>query len=180
MVADAGGVYREDYSQPPLLLPLSLLGCRVRVEELTRGNAHSGATCKILGSEPLHGGAELQSLVVEPEMFEASVMVSGGEVGLEEMKLPQLKEELAARDAKRTGMKATLQRRLHALLMQAAIAQRAEEMDVGTEAEAGSEAGSEEEGSSDGERSSSSESVQQRGRKRQAPPDSSDEEGAHR
>ena len=54
-------------------------------------------------------------------MFAASVMLSGGDVALEEMKLPELKEELAVRGAVRSGMKAALQRRLHALLMQAAI-----------------------------------------------------------
>ena len=109
-------------------------------------------------------------------------MVAGGEVGLEEMKLPQLKEELAARDAKRVGMEPTLQRRLHALLMQAAIA-RAEEMqaDLPAEAEAESEAGEREE-ASDAETSSSSEPARQSGKKRPAAaaPDSSDEEGAHR
>ena len=40
---------------------------------------------------------------------------------------PQLKEELAARGSTRSGLKATLQRRLHGLLVQAAIAQRTEE-----------------------------------------------------
>ena len=87
-----------------------------------------------------------------------------------------------ARDAKRAGMKPTLQRRLHALLMQAAIA-RAEEMqaDLPAEAEAGSEAGEREE-ASDAETSSSSETARQSGRKRPAAaaPDSSDEEGAYR
>ena len=44
--------------------------------------------------------------------------------------LPQLKEELAAREAKRTGLKATLQRRLHGLLVQAAIEARGEEAET--------------------------------------------------
>ena len=57
-------------------------------------------------------------------------MAAGGALSLEEMKLPQLKEELAAREAKRTGLKVTLQRRLHGLLVQAAIEARdAEESD---------------------------------------------------
>ena len=74
------------------------------------------------------GGAELHTLVdvVERDMFAASTMAAGGDVAFEQMKLPQLKEELAARDAKRAGMKAVLQRRLHALLVHAAIARRAE------------------------------------------------------
>ena len=50
------------------------------------------------------------------EMFAKDVMVGGGTAALAQIKLPQLREELAARDARQTGMKATLQRRLHALL----------------------------------------------------------------
>ena len=52
------------------------------------------------------------------------------------MKLPQLKEELAARGSTRSGLKAALQRRLHGLLVQAAIAQRAEEQEQDDQAEA--------------------------------------------
>ena len=40
------------------------------------------------------------------------------------MKVAQLKVELAARGSTRTGLKATLQRRLHALIVQAAIERR--------------------------------------------------------
>ena len=53
-------------------------------------------------------------------------MKAGGELPFEAMKVPQLKEELAARDAKRSGLKAALQRRLHGLLVQAAILSRGE------------------------------------------------------
>ena len=45
--------------------------------------------------------------------------------GDEEMKIEQLKEELAARGSTRTGLKAVLQRRLHTLLLQAEIERRA-------------------------------------------------------
>ena len=47
--------------------------------------------------------------------------------------MPQLKEELAARASTRAGMKAVLQRRLHGMLIEAAIKQFAEdaEMDGG-------------------------------------------------
>ena len=54
-------------------------------------------------------------------------MAAGGELALEEMKLPQLKEELAAQGAPRVGLKAVLQRRLHGLLVQAAIEARGRE-----------------------------------------------------
>ena len=114
--------------------------------------------------DPLCGGPELQTFVVDEAMFAASVMLSGGDVALEEMKLPELEEELAARDAVRSGMKAALQRRLHALLMQAAIDAR--------RADAG------ESGDGDGGEGSD---TQHRGQKRGPPSraevDSSDEEG---
>ena len=44
------------------------------------------------------------------------------------MKVAQLKVELAERGSTRTGLKAVLQRRLHALIVQAAIERRASEM----------------------------------------------------
>ena len=51
-------------------------------------------------------------------------MEAGGELSFAEMKLPQLKEELEARGSTRSGPKAALQRRLHGLLIEAAIARR--------------------------------------------------------
>jgi len=75
------------------------------------GDAYSGRTCRFVALEPSCGGAELRTLVVDEEMFAKDVMVGGGTAALAQMKLPQLREELAARDARRTGMKATLQRR---------------------------------------------------------------------
>ena len=63
-------------------------------------------------------------------MFAADVMEAGGGVAFEEMKVPELKDELAARGSTRTGLKAVLQRRLHALLVQAAIERSAGEMDL--------------------------------------------------
>ena len=153
---------------------------------------YSGATCKILAEERSCGGAELHTLVVERDMIAASTMAAGGDVAFEQMKLPQLKEELAAREAKRAGMKAVLQRRLHALLVHAAIARRAEaqaDWPGGSEAgadEEGSDADEEQEGSdaSGAESLSAPEVVQQRGKKRRVGrpvvADSSDEEHAHR
>ena len=55
-------------------------------------------------------------------------MAAGGEVALfEAMKVDQLKVELAERGSTRSGRKAILQCRLHALLMQAAIERRRRE-----------------------------------------------------
>ena len=45
--------------------------------------------------------------------FHGNLQAAGGELSFEEMKLPQLKEELAARGSKRSGLKGSLQRRLH-------------------------------------------------------------------
>jgi hypothetical protein len=45
----------------------------------------------------------------------AGAMEAEGGVAFEAMKVAQLKEELAARGSMRTGLKATLQRRLHSL-----------------------------------------------------------------
>lgn len=165
LVEGEGSIPREDRSSPPLLVPLLLLGCKVHVQELTQGGAYSGGTCTVLRVDPSCGGPELRTFVVDEAMFAASVMLSGGDVALEEMKLPELKEELAVRGAVRSGMKAALQRRLHALLMQAAIDAR--------RADAG------ESGDGDGEQEG------HRGQKRGRLPsagavvDSSDEEGPH-
>ena len=46
------------------------------------------------------------------------------------MKVAQLKEELAARGSTRTGLKMVLQRRLHAMLVQAEIERCAQLMDM--------------------------------------------------
>ena len=54
-------------------------------------------------------------------------MESTTEVPFEAMKVAQLKEELAARGSTRTALKAVLQQRLHALLVQAAIQAYADE-----------------------------------------------------
>ena len=66
-------------------------------------------------------------MVLTEDMFAATEMLAGGEVAFEAMKLmDQLKAELAERGSTRSGRKAILQRRLHALLvqLQAAIERR--------------------------------------------------------
>jgi hypothetical protein len=65
-----------------------------------------------------------------PLTFAATEMVAGGEVAFEAMKVEQLKAELAERGSTRSGRKAILQRRLHALLVQDAIERCGENMDV--------------------------------------------------
>ena len=70
---------------------------------------------------------QAETLILNESMFAASAMVSGLEMELEEMKLPQLKEELGARGVPRVGIKSVLQRRLHGLMVQAAIEARMDE-----------------------------------------------------
>ena len=121
------------------LVPLTLLGCKVEVRELSAGGAYAGSTYAITKLQPACGGPQLQTLVLDEATFAASAMEAGGELSFEEMKLPQLKAELAARDSTRSGLKATLQRRLHGLLVQAAIARRTAEREEAGEGEEGEE-----------------------------------------
>ena len=113
----------EDFEQPPRLVPLALLGsCEIAVERLTPGDACAGATFRFfqLGAAVAdHGGDKLRTMALPESMFAADVMKAGGEVAFEEMNLPELKDELALRGSTCTGLKAVLQRRLHALLVQA-------------------------------------------------------------
>ena len=58
-------------------------------------------------------------------------MVAGGEVAFEAMKMDQLKVELAERGSTRSGGKAILKRRLHALLVQQSAIERCrDDMDI--------------------------------------------------
>ena len=86
--------------------------------------SHSTVTAHGAGGAPLHG------MVLTEDMFAATEMVAGGEVAFEAMKVDQLKAELAERGSTRSGRKAILQRRLHALLVQAAIERCGGNMDV--------------------------------------------------
>jgi hypothetical protein len=73
------------------------------------------------------GGEALRTLHLDGSMFAEEAMLSGGGMAFEQMKMTQLKEELGARGSSRSGLKASLQRRLHGLLVQAAIERRAAE-----------------------------------------------------
>ena len=121
LVADADGVLREDRSEAPSLVPLVRLGCKLELEELTAGDAYQSGSWRLVGTAPACGGAPLQALVLDDAAFASSVMMGEGELPFEEMKLKQLKHELAARGVRRSGLKAMLQHRLHGLLVQAAI-----------------------------------------------------------
>ena len=126
LVEDSAGVLREDRSKPPQLLPLTLLGCKVEVRIHYTGSAYQSGQYTVVRHVTSCGGVRLRMLELTEATFAASAMEAGGNVQLEEMKVPQLKEELAARAAARSGVKAALQRRLHGLLIEAAIRRDAE------------------------------------------------------
>ena len=72
----------------------------------------------------------MHGMVVTENMFVATEMVVGGDVAFEAMKVDQLKVELAEHGLACSGRKAILQRRLHALLVQAAIERFRDVMDI--------------------------------------------------
>ena len=94
------------------------------------------------------GGARLRRRIaaehvkyVDGSWFAADAMLAGGEVAFEDMTQPQLKDELAVRGEARSGLKHVLQRRLHALLVQAAIEARREDAEMGEAGEGDEEGG---------------------------------------
>ena len=94
------------------------------------GDACTGATLKVGALVKAYGGAMLCGIVLTESMFAAEVIEAGGGVPFESMKVAQLKEELAVRGSMRTGLKMVLQRRLHAMLVQAQIERCAQEMEI--------------------------------------------------
>ena len=111
-------------------MPLALLGCEVAAELLDAGDACTGASFRKGGLVEAHGGAPLHGMVLTESMFAATEMVAGGEVAFEAMKVDQLKVELAERGSTHSGRKAVLQRRLHTLLVQAALERCRADMDI--------------------------------------------------
>ena len=129
-----GNVLCEDRACAPQLVPLGLLGCKVDVALLSEGGAYHGDTYTLGEAVPTCGGEVLQTLHLTDSMFAKEAMLSGGSMAFEQMKMTQLKEELGARGSSRSGLKASLQRRLHGLLVQAAIERRAAEREEAGEA----------------------------------------------
>ena len=109
-------------------MPLALLGYKMEVEPITVGDCRTGATFRMGALIEGHGGEQLHSMALSDDMFAASEMAAGGDVDFEAMKVAQLKAELAVRGSTRTGQKAVLQRRLHALIVQAAREHQVAEM----------------------------------------------------
>ena len=92
-----------------------------------RTTVHTPATCAAAGEYevgepmPMRGGPRLEPMILRASMFGADAMRTSGAAPLERMKLPGLKEELKVRGERYSGAKHVLQRRLHGLLVQAAI-----------------------------------------------------------
>ena len=101
---------------------------------LSEGGAYHGDTYTLGEAVPTCGGEVLQTLHLTDSMFAKEAMLSGGSMAFEQMKMTQLNEELGARGSSRSGLKASLQRRLHGLLVQAAIERRAAEREEAGEA----------------------------------------------
>ena len=112
------------------------------VLEESPAHTYTGGSYLISRLLPECGGPRLHTLCLDESSFAADVMKAGGQLSFEQMKLPQLKEELAARDSTRSGLKPALQRRLHGLLVQEAIMQLDERdapLDEGADADGAGE-----------------------------------------
>ena len=64
MVLASDGTLSEDLSQPPMLVPLALLGCEVAAELLHAGDAYTGASFQKGELVEVHGGAPLHGMVL--------------------------------------------------------------------------------------------------------------------
>lgn len=130
LVRDDAGRLRADRSRSPYVVLLTWLGCRVEVREFTctRLRCMSQDVFELLCLQPTCGGEPLFQMALDRGMFAADVML-GEAVAFEEMKVRELKGELMARGASRTGVKGSLQARLHALIVQGALRARRDAMD---------------------------------------------------
>ena len=118
---------------------------------VSRG-AYVGDTLVLGARVPTWGGVPLRTLHLDDAAFAPPAMQASGDVPFEQMKLAHLKEELAARGARRSGLKAVLQRRLHGLLVEAVIAEQAAEAEAsGVRTESDDEAASGDGAASDDE-----------------------------
>ena len=123
-----GGGSREllcdDLARRPFIVPVVCLGCAVRVIVQTPAGCATAGVYEAGECMPARGGPRLEPQRLHARMFAASAMVGDGDAPLECMLLPSLKAELKARGEGRGGTKHVMQRRLHGLLVQAAITRR--------------------------------------------------------
>ena len=101
----------------PVLVPLLSLGRRV----VASPHANGGGELKIEAAAAA-GGPELRRLTLTEELFAADAMEQV-EKDLMDMKVTELKEELAARGETTTGNRPELRRRLHAAIVRKHLAE---------------------------------------------------------
>ena len=78
LVREADGTLRKDFSRPPELVPLALLGYRVEVEPITVGDCRTGGTFQMGALIEGHGGEQLYRIMaLSDDMFTAAEMVAG-------------------------------------------------------------------------------------------------------
>ena len=69
---------------------VTLLGCRVTVEELVIGDAYSGTEYEVVEPRLTHGGPLLRTLVLQEADLAKEAMKAGGELPFEAMKVPMV------------------------------------------------------------------------------------------
>ena len=121
LVRGSAWYFLDDLQQRPRLVPVVCLGCAVRTTVRTPGTCAAAGEYEVGEVLPNRGGPRLEPLKLTASLFGARVMVTEGAASLEGMRVKGLKHELKARGESRGGTKHVLQRRLHGLLVRAAI-----------------------------------------------------------
>ena len=107
----------------PVLVPLLSLGRCVVASE---GSGNRAGSFTIAVADQAAGGPELRTMNLSEDLFAAAAM-NAVEKDLMEMKVTELKEELASRDEPVSGNKAWLRRRLHAAIVREHLEAASEE-----------------------------------------------------
>ena len=96
-----------------MLVPLLRLG---RCVEAREGSGNRAGSFTIAAADLAAGGPALRTMNLSEDLFAAAAM-NAVQKDLMEMKVTELKEELASRDEPVSGNKAWLRRRLHAAIV---------------------------------------------------------------
>ena len=119
-----GGRWVADRSVArPVLVPLLSLG---RCVVASKGSGNRASSFTIAAADQAAGGPALRTMNLSEDLFAAAAM-SVVEKDLMEMKVTELKEELAWRDEPVSGNKAWLRRRLHAAIVREHLEAASEE-----------------------------------------------------
>ncbi|KOO30832.1 hypothetical protein Ctob_013295 [Chrysochromulina tobinii] len=107
----------------PVLVPLLSLGRCVVASE---GSGNRAGSFTIAAADQAAGGPTLRTMSLSEDLFAAAAM-KAVEKDLMDMKVTELKEELASRDEPVSGNKAWLRRRLHAAIVREHLEAASEE-----------------------------------------------------